>query len=254
MSFFAQSPRFMDTTVVGNLAVHTSRSLSSGRDVGPGSYSTEKHKSIEKKVSPKRVSVEFYNRPRTAGTPRSARKTNGGGAGGVSVSFTAAPSPGSFGTSERSSPLERNFIKGGIFFNGPKHEERYTVGPGSYQDAHYKGSPSVVASEMLHRSFNTKIKQARGSTFPSSPRTPRSYATSSPATPRSARSEGVGATASSFYGNIRRNSKSGPSSAGPKTNLFSSPHVSRPHENDFITQQTKLNRGKSLKAGSKSQQ
>ena len=82
MSFFAQSPRFMDTTVVGNLAVHTSRSLSSGRDVGPGSYSTEKHKSIEKKVSPKRASVEFYNRPRTAGTPRSARKTNGGGAGG----------------------------------------------------------------------------------------------------------------------------------------------------------------------------
>lgn len=101
---------------------------------------------------------------------------------------------------------------------------------------------------MLHKSFNTKINQAKNSSFPSSPRTPRTHASSNLATPRSANSEGVGAAAGSFYGNIRRNSKSCPSSAGPKaTNLFSSPHVSRPHDKDFVSAQIKLNKGKSLK-------
>jgi hypothetical protein len=36
------------------------------------------------------------------------------------------------------------------------------IGPGSYQDSHYRGSPTTVASTMLHGSHNVKIKAGGG--------------------------------------------------------------------------------------------
>ena len=205
-----------------------SSSLESTEQVGPGSYNTQEHKTIRSRTSPKKgIQVDL-----TLNASNSRDRTR------LSLN-PGTPCSSSFGTSKRSDPLERNFIKGGILFSGPKHEAPYTVGPGSYQDTHYKGSPNAVASTMLHSSFNVRVNQnvsgkGHNSSFGGIAKpvmTPRSsYKSPSSRTPKRPQS----------------------ASAAKEKDLFgvSTPLLnSRPHNRDFIAAQAALSKSKSLTPG-----
>ena len=133
-------------------------------------------------------------------------------------------------------------------FSASKAEVNGAVGPGSYQDSHYRGSPSVVASTMLHGSFNVKIngggrKEGGKVTLNTGGggRTTRrregyegsSFSPRPTSTPRRT-------------GGSNTNNRTPRSTASKKKTtegkaLFSSPHFSRPHDRDYVTAQSKLN-------------
>ena len=103
--------------------------------------------------------------PQTPRTPRTPRTPQGNNSllSHATTSLRSPPSS-SFGTSTRSNPLRGDNVREGLFVNGAKKSSPHAgdIGPGSYQDAHYRGSPTTVASEMLHTSHNIRIKAAGG--------------------------------------------------------------------------------------------
>lgn len=211
----------------------------------PGSYNIKTKETIAERTGQKygqgKVSINIKSPGRSS--PNRSVNTSQSGRSTVGREVPRTPT-GTFGSAQRSSSINRDFVKGGVVFNASKAEVNATVGPGSYQDAHYRGSPSVVASTMLHRSFNVRInsggrKEGKVTLNTGSGRTPRrregyegsSFSPRPTATPKSG---------------ARINNVETPSTASKKKNmkgkaLFNSPHFSRPHDRDYVTAQSKLN-------------
>jgi len=127
--------------------------------VGPGAYNCRTKETILERTSHKYGSLKIAfdtqaGNKNHISPSRSVRSS-------LNQSSTTRQPPrtptGTFGASQRTSPLNRDFVKGGVMFRGSRIEAQNSLGPGSYTDSHYKGSPTVVASTMLHNSFNVRI-------------------------------------------------------------------------------------------------
>ena len=132
MSFFTTTPRFTGGYVANGTFINTREKK---KDMRASTYSTMTLRKQIPITPQKSFSPSSLNRPATSPTS-------------------------SFGTSLRSTPLSKS--NGGFVFVPASSEKpmntKKDIGPGSYTDSHYRGSPDVCASQMLHTSFNVKSK------------------------------------------------------------------------------------------------
>ena len=158
MAFFTTSPRFSNIIVTNGVTINQS-----------SNKTTFQAKSLQQIPSPKSAfgDVSPTSVADLAATPsplttRSARTSPSHHSHTVGRNCSSPHSlrrpitpihTSSFGTSSRSSPLSKS-VNGYITHTKPTNIQ--DLGPGSFTDCHYRGSPDVVASLMLHKSFNVK--------------------------------------------------------------------------------------------------
>ena len=224
------------------------------QSLGPGTYSTNERDTISGRTSPPGQDALLSSSMRPV-TNSSSSPVRSNGAfndnNKLNISVSSQPTS-SFGTSSRTQTANGDTIKGGVLFSAAKKEAYSSLGPGSYQDAHYRGSPDVVASLMLKKSHNIRTtnnnaKQNYNGTNSfspsnspsnrmSSPTTQSSYLRRSP-TNSSGRASPPNITASLAspsnthgQGNQCFDRQYSPSSSGSNT-----PIISRPHSRDITS-------------------
>ena len=171
MSFFTQSPRFGDCVVQNGTLIHTpNKSINQPQPTTtttPRSIRNETKAALAKRERDQkqreRDQKERLVSPTQCRTPGKFSPVNGRLSPSSLNRPTTPQHTSSFGLSNRSDPLSRS-TNGGFVVVPRSHSKKNTpaIGPGSYTDCHYRGSPDVCASTMLHKSFNVKAQNGNG--------------------------------------------------------------------------------------------
>ena len=133
--FFSETPRFADVHVCHDRIIHASHSHTTN-------------------ATPRKTIPHYDLTPRKVSTTQS--RPNSPSPSSLNRPTFASPTA-MFGSSQRSTPLTksvRGFVVVPRSANSPSPAG---IGPGSYTDSHYRGSPDVVASLMLQNSHNARI-------------------------------------------------------------------------------------------------